>query len=103
MGEEQKRKRKEEEKKMKSASRKISVSLLSLPIRAYRLFISPLLGAPCRFTPSCSEYALSALETQGVLKGLFLIARRLLKCHPWGGSGYDPVPGADKNFNAEQP
>ena len=66
--------------------------LLRLPIHFYRYVISPLLGVNCRFAPSCSEYALEALATHGALKGGYLAARRILRCHPWGGSGYDPVP-----------
>lgn len=66
--------------------------LLVLPIRFYQLYISPLLGPSCRFTPTCSEYARQALLKHGPVKGLWLAVRRLLRCHPWGGSGYDPVP-----------
>ncbi|EKE78312.1 membrane protein insertion efficiency factor YidD [Oceanibaculum indicum] len=70
------------------------VHILRLPIHLYRYGISPLLGVNCRFAPSCSEYALEALATHGALKGGYLAARRILRCHPWGGSGYDPVPSA---------
>ena len=66
--------------------------LLVLPIRFYQLCISPLLGPSCRFTPTCSEYARQAILKHGPFKGLYLAIRRLLRCHPWGGSGYDPVP-----------
>ncbi len=66
--------------------------LLVLPIRFYQIAISPLLGPSCRFTPTCSEYARQAILKHGPLKGLYLAVRRLLRCHPWGGSGYDPVP-----------
>ncbi|SFJ11505.1 membrane protein insertion efficiency factor YidD [Albimonas pacifica] len=66
--------------------------LLALPVHGYRLFVSPWLGRNCRFAPSCSEYALEALETHGPLRGTWLAARRLLRCHPWGGEGHDPVP-----------
>jgi uncharacterized protein len=48
--------------------------------------------SPCRFTPTCSSYALGALEQHGPLRGMFLAARRIVRCHPWGGSGFDPVP-----------
>ena len=58
----------------------------------YRLAISPLLPAACRYTPTCSDYAQQALRKYGALKGSWLAARRLLRCHPWGGHGYDPVP-----------
>jgi putative membrane protein insertion efficiency factor len=61
-------------------------------IRFYRKGISPFLPASCRYTPTCSGYALEAVTRYGVLKGGWLTGRRLLRCHPWGGSGYDPVP-----------
>jgi len=66
--------------------------VLILPIRFYQRFISPLTPPSCRFTPTCSQYAVEALQKYGPLKGLWLAVRRLLRCHPWGGSGYDPVP-----------
>lgn len=65
---------------------------LRLPILVYRYTVSPLLGQRCRFHPSCSAYALDALATHGAGRGLWLTLRRLARCHPWGGSGYDPVP-----------
>ena len=66
--------------------------LLILPIRFYQLYISPLLGPSCRFTPTCSEYAKQAIMKYGPIKGLGLAIWRILRCNPWGGSGYDPVP-----------
>lgn len=66
--------------------------LLRLPILAYRVLLSPVLGTNCRFAPSCSEYALEALARHGALKGTWLAVRRIVRCHPWGGHGYDPVP-----------
>lgn len=66
--------------------------LLILPIRFYQRFISPMLPPACRFTPTCSQYAVEAIQKHGALKGLHLAIRRILRCHPWGGSGYDPVP-----------
>lgn len=66
--------------------------LLILPIRFYQRFISPMLPPACRFTPTCSQYAVEAIQKHGALKGLYLAIRRILRCHPWGGSGYDPVP-----------
>jgi putative membrane protein insertion efficiency factor len=66
--------------------------LLLVPIRFYQLVISPLTPPSCRFTPTCSEYARQAILKHGPFKGLYLAIRRLLRCHPWGGSGYDPVP-----------
>ena len=68
-------------------------------IRFYRRGISPWLPPACRYTPTCSGYALEAVTRYGALKGGWLTMRRLLRCHPWGGSGYDPVPepgGASK-------
>lgn len=62
-------------------------------IRAYRYFVSPLLGPNCRFYPSCSEYAEEAIARHGALQGGLLAARRLACCHPWHAGGYDPVPG----------
>ncbi|MDT3356361.1 MAG: membrane protein insertion efficiency factor YidD [Bacteroidota bacterium] len=58
----------------------------------YRYCISPLKPPSCRFTPTCSQYALEAFRKHGPIKGLYLSVRRILRCHPWGGSGYDPVP-----------
>lgn len=63
-------------------------------IRLYQLFVSPLLGPRCRYWPSCSAYAAEAIATHGALVGSGLALRRLLRCHPWGGSGFDPVPAA---------
>lgn len=63
-----------------------------LPILAYRLLLSPLLGPRCRFAPSCSEYAIEAIESHGVLRGGVLALRRVARCHPWHPGGYDPPP-----------
>lgn len=64
-----------------------------LPIRFYQLSLSPLLGgSKCRFKPTCSAYAIEAIEEWGIFKGTYLAFRRILRCHPWGGFGYDPVP-----------
>ena len=68
------------------------VGLLVLPIRAYQRWISPLLGPRCRFAPSCSAYAVTALQTHGAVRGGVLALRRLGRCHPWNPGGYDPVP-----------
>lgn len=68
------------------------VWLLCLPIRFYRRYLSPLKPPCCRFTPTCSQYALEALRKHGPVKGLALAIWRVLRCNPWGGSGYDPVP-----------
>jgi putative membrane protein insertion efficiency factor len=70
--------------------------LLALPVRAYRLIFSPWVGHNCRYQPTCSQYALEALEKHGGLKGGWMAARRIGRCHPWGKSGYDPVPERDR-------
>jgi putative membrane protein insertion efficiency factor len=66
--------------------------LLILPIRLWQLGPSRILPPSCRFAPSCSAYAIEAIQRHGVSKGLWLAVRRIGRCHPWGGSGYDPVP-----------
>jgi putative membrane protein insertion efficiency factor len=66
--------------------------ILAAPVHAYRLLLSPVLGPRCRHLPTCSEYALEALARHGAGRGLCLTLARLLRCHPWGTSGYDPVP-----------
>lgn len=66
--------------------------LVMLPIRGYQKFISPGLPPSCRFSPSCSQYALEAIAKHGALKGLWLAARRLVRCHPFNPGGYDPIP-----------
>jgi hypothetical protein len=68
------------------------VWLLTLPIYFYKACISPFTPASCRFTPTCSQYALEALKKHGPIKGLWLSIKRIARCHPWGGNGYDPVP-----------
>ena len=72
--------------------RKLLTALLLLPIRFYRAYISPLKPPSCRFTPTCSQYAMEAILKHGPFKGFYLSVRRILRCHPWGGHGYDPVP-----------
>ncbi|SFL14145.1 hypothetical protein SAMN04488036_105281 [Shimia haliotis] len=66
--------------------------IAALPVRAYRLLFSPWVGFNCRYQPTCSAYALEALENHGAIKGSWLTLRRIGRCHPLGGSGYDPVP-----------
>ncbi len=66
--------------------------IAALPVRAYRLLLSPWLGLSCRYQPTCSAYALEALEKHGAIRGTWLSVRRIARCHPGGGSGYDPVP-----------
>ena len=61
-------------------------------VKGYRYTISPYLGSHCRYYPSCSNYAISALESHGILKGLHLTLKRLFRCHPWHEGGFDPVP-----------
>ena len=72
--------------------KRIIIWPLLILIHAYRLCISPLLGVNCRFAPSCSAYAIEALEKHGPLHGSALMVKRIVRCHPWGGDGYDPVP-----------
>jgi uncharacterized protein len=71
-------------------------TVLSFPfillIRLYQYVISPALGPKCRYTPTCSQYGIEALKKYGPIKGLWLTVKRIGRCHPWGGSGYDPVP-----------
>ena len=67
-----------------------------IPIKIYQWGISPLFGQNCRHQPTCSQYAVEAIQEWGILKGLFLGAKRLIKCHPWGTQGYDPVPKKHK-------
>jgi putative membrane protein insertion efficiency factor len=65
-------------------------------ITVYKYVISPLLGPKCRYLPTCSSYAMEAIDIHGPLKGTWLGARRILRCHPWGDCGYDPVPVKNK-------
>ena len=65
---------------------------LILLIRIYQWVISPIIGPKCRYQPTCSHYAVEALKKHGPFKGLWLAIRRISSCHPWGGSGWDPVP-----------
>ncbi|MAP55496.1 membrane protein insertion efficiency factor YidD [Altibacter sp.] len=67
-----------------------------LLIRGYQSFISPLLPSSCRYTPTCSHYTVEALQKHGLLRGGWLSIKRIASCHPWGGSGYDPVPSSEK-------
>ncbi|MYA90031.1 MAG: membrane protein insertion efficiency factor YidD [Boseongicola sp. SB0662_bin_57] len=66
--------------------------ILALLVRAYRLTLSPWIGHHCRFQPTCSAYALEALERHGGVKGGWMALKRILRCHPWGGAGVDNVP-----------
>jgi len=71
---------------------KLWKSIFILPIKFYQLVVSPMLPNTCRHLPTCSEYALEALEMHGPLRGLWLSIKRIGRCHPWGTHGYDPVP-----------
>jgi putative membrane protein insertion efficiency factor len=85
---------------MNPVSRVLAWPLLGL-VWLYRNAISPLLGANCRFQPTCSAYAEEALRTHGAFRGGWLALRRISRCHPWGGSGYDPVPEKESSGNDE--
>ena len=76
--------------------------IVSLPVRFYRLVFSPWVGHGCRYQPTCSAYSLEALEKHGAIKGLYLTIHRILRCHPWGGQGYDPVPGTDPDHDCKK-
>lgn len=71
---------------------RIMSRLIAIPVHVYRYAISPVIPSRCRYTPTCSEYALEALECHGPLKGSWLAIKRIGRCHPWGKHGYDPVP-----------
>lgn len=77
---------------MKTLMCKIAMKCCLLFIRFYQLFLSPIKGHCCRFVPTCSDYAKEAFLLHGIRKGAILTLKRILKCHPWGGEGYDPVP-----------
>jgi hypothetical protein len=70
----------------------ITTSVLILLVRAYQRVVSPLFPAACRYTPSCSEYAVQALRRHGLVRGLWYAAARVVRCHPWAAGGHDPVP-----------
>lgn len=76
---------------MKTAKKVIEFIFL-LPVYFYRIFISPMTPPSCRYSPTCSAYAIEAVKKYGILKGGWLALKRILSCNPWGGSGYDPVP-----------
>ena len=66
--------------------------LLVIPIKLYQILISPILGPNCRYPPTCSQYSIEAINKHGPFKGTWLAIKRISSCHPWGGSGHDPVP-----------
>jgi putative membrane protein insertion efficiency factor len=71
---------------------KILQFIVLLPIYFYKYSISPLFPPRCRYTPTCSQYSIEAVKKHGIIKGIYLSIKRIASCHPWGGSGYDPVP-----------
>jgi uncharacterized protein len=77
-------------------------TLLSAVLRAYRYAVSPMLGTRCRFHPSCSAYALEAIERFGALRGACLAVKRVARCHPWHPGGYDPVPHPEQEPQQER-
>ena len=81
----------------------LASAILRLAVRAYQLLVSPVLPPACRYLPSCSDYALDALTMHGPWRGAGLALRRLARCHPWGGSGYDPVPLPNSAAPADTP
>ena len=78
--------------RLKSVLKNIAIFPLVFLVKFYQVCISPFKPPTCRFTPTCSQYAIEALRKHGPFKGTYLAVRRILRCHPWGGSGYDPVP-----------
>lgn len=74
--------------KLRAVARTVSLS----PVYLYRYLLAPFFAGACRYEPSCSAYAVAAVETHGVLRGGALALRRIARCHPWGGAGFDPVP-----------
>jgi putative membrane protein insertion efficiency factor len=73
--------------------------VLKILIRAYQLVVSPLLGPRCRFYPSCSHYALEAIDAHGAARGTWLTVKRISRCHPWHKGGFDPVPACSKHLH----
>jgi putative membrane protein insertion efficiency factor len=76
---------------MRELSKILALPFIGL-IKLYQLMISPWLGKSCRYTPTCSQYGVEAFQKHGILKGFWLTLKRIGRCHPWGGTGYDPVP-----------
>jgi putative membrane protein insertion efficiency factor len=83
--------------------RNVFVKILIVPVKIYQYTISPVLPMSCRHVPSCSQYAIEALKIHGVFKGSYLALHRILRCHPWGTEGYDPVPPVFKIKKPESP
>ena len=76
---------------------KIFIYPLIFIIKIYQFIVSPLIGQNCRYLPTCSEYAIESLKSHGLLRGSFFTIRRILKCHPFGGHGFDPIPKRKQN------
>ena len=72
--------------------KKILIFPLIFLVKIYQSIISPLFPPACRYKPTCSEYAIQSLKKHGLIKGVYLSIKRVVNCHPWGGSGYDPIP-----------
>lgn len=75
----------------------IATRFLITGVHMYQVMLGPLMGGHCRFMPTCSVYSIEALQTHGAIKGTWLTIRRIIRCQPWGGSGYDPVPCLGKD------
>lgn len=86
----------------KQVIKKILIFPFLLLIRFYQVAISPYTPASCRFSPTCSHYSIEALKIHGLFKGSWLAVKRISRCHPWGGSGYDPVPEKQGNINNDR-
>lgn len=78
--------------RVKPHTQRLPVALLRSVIRGYQIVLSPMIGPRCRYQPTCSAYAIEAIEAHGPARGLWLALKRFLRCHPWGGHGWDPVP-----------
>jgi putative membrane protein insertion efficiency factor len=83
-------------KKQSNSPKKLLRYVFIFPIKIYQIVLSPWLGSNCRHQPTCSNYAIQAINEWGIIKGLYFGIKRISKCHPWGTFGYDPVPKNDK-------
>jgi putative membrane protein insertion efficiency factor len=82
--------------------RKIITFPFYLVIRVYQLIVSPIWPSACRFEPTCSHYAIEAFRKRGLFVGFYLMVKRIARCHPWGGFGYDPVPDQDLSSSEKE-
>jgi len=73
-------------------NKRLGVSIAKLILRIYQLLVSPLFGPVCRFSPSCSQFSMIAIDRYGIRKGILLSVKRIIRCHPWNAGGFDPVP-----------